>query len=83
MMLRLLHICLYFAGIFAEENQRPPNVLFIVADDLGKILLVDTFIESGAGHNSAQKAFSIKWLRFPLGSCVRALITGGFKLVMY
>ena len=44
MMLRLLHICLYFAGIFAEENQRPPNVLFIVADDLGKYYILNAFI---------------------------------------
>ena len=36
MMLILMHICLYFARTFAEEKQRPPNVLFIVADDLGK-----------------------------------------------
>ena len=55
-MLKFMHICLYFASTFAEEKQRPPNVLFIVADDLGKyVLLVDTFTECGASHNTAQK----------------------------
>ena len=44
MMLKLMHICLYFASIFAEAKQRPPNVLFVVADDLGKYYYVDTIL---------------------------------------
>ena len=42
MMLKLMLTCLYFASIFAEAKQRPPNVLFVVADDLGKYYFVDT-----------------------------------------
>ena len=40
MMLSLMHLCLYFASTFADEKQRPPNVLFIVADDLGKYYIL-------------------------------------------
>ena len=80
MMLILLHICLYFASTFAEEKQRPPNVLFIVADDLGKYYYFVCRYVYRKWRRSQFCAKSLFHKMAQVSSCARALITGELKL---